>query len=572
VKAFCVNVQTLNTNSFTNFFSKGETTMKEWTIMVYMAGDNNLSEDMITSINDLDAGVSSAITMTTSSMGQMPTVADKISFFVEFDCSHPTAPTRRYLFGGDGVKPANTTSGDMPPQPIKTFIDDTSNSNAVAIGNFVKDGIRNYPANRYALIISGHSDAFQGRTLLLDENPSGATTLREISCELKKALGATKLEILGFDSCVMNTLEVIYEFRELTNYWLGSQGSIPNYTWDYRGIGLSLVQKSDKFDAKEIIKVFVEKNRDFNHKYSFGGRAIDISGFSMDFFKPEFIPTLENFAETLFSSLLLPCFEMLLDQSKKQEDRDDKLDFSRFPILRMLVLTHWKCQTFMHEQSVDLRDFCECLMEACNQTIRETESFAVSAKNISDEANFLILNLRVIYNQADAVIGKLNASYTKGATIGADYRFSNGVSLFLPWSFLAYTMSVKHYEELKFVSDTTAGRRWNHFIRLFSILTQRPRPDISPDALSEILENLKILINLQTFEVNEKSDKSVSKLIEIEGIDKLSKILFSASGGFRDDPKRTRGLDDDYSFYFKRMKNIRTTPLDLESERDFEKP
>ena len=91
---------------------------------------------------------------------------------------------------------------------------------------------------------------------------------------------------------------------------------------------------------------------------------------------------------------------------------------------------------------------------------------------------------------------------------------------------------------------------------LFSMLTQRPRPvefhNISPEIFSPILQSL-----------------TTEKVADKDEVNKIFDVLFEGGGGFRDDPKRTRGLDDDYSYYFRRIKNIRT---DLEIKRDFSKP
>lgn len=53
--------------------------MKEWTVMVYMAGNNNLSDDMISAINGIRAG--------------MPSNNGKVAFTAQYDCQHPSRTT-----------------------------------------------------------------------------------------------------------------------------------------------------------------------------------------------------------------------------------------------------------------------------------------------------------------------------------------------------------------------------------------------------------------------------------------------------------------------------------------------
>jgi hypothetical protein len=48
-----------------------------------------------------------------------------------------------------------------------------------------------------------------------------------------KVLFGQKLSILGFDSCVMGMLEVGYQFANLTETIIASEGSVPSAGWTY---------------------------------------------------------------------------------------------------------------------------------------------------------------------------------------------------------------------------------------------------------------------------------------------------------------------------------------------------
>jgi Clostripain family len=208
---------------------------KEWTIIIYMAGDNNLSEEMIRSINEIRNG---------SGCGKMQNKGTiNVDFVVQYDGVHPNVDTRRYYDFFDTNLPCDTLTKQEEKLPIEEKISD-----------FVKYSIEKKPAKNYALILSGHTDAFQGRTLLADENPPGVATIEKMRLCLKKEIvdkqvgnkpAGEKLKILGFDSCVMNTFEIMYEFKEIAGVWVGSQGSIPNYTWDYKSIAADLVTEQN---------------------------------------------------------------------------------------------------------------------------------------------------------------------------------------------------------------------------------------------------------------------------------------------------------------------------------------
>jgi hypothetical protein len=536
----------------------------EWTFMIYMAGDNNLNEDLIRSIYDLHRGVLNATSHSTT-----PADINKINYLIEFEGNHPNFQTTRYFVGG-GTVPSRHSTGDVKLTPIKSPKPTTVKTVAQAISNLVKDGIKEYPASKYGLIISGHSDAFQGRTLLVQENPPGVETIQSIHDELKIVLDdkKKKLNILGFDSCVMNTLEVIYEFRNLTDFWIGSQGSIPNYTWDYYDIAKNLTAKNKDFDSKDIIKVFIEQTQQFNSVYSFDGRSIDISGFDMKVF--DNLKIIESFRElnfALINSLIKPFSEMLINDEKGNK-ADQTLDYSKYPILRMLVLNHWKCQTFMYDQSIDLKDFCKILIDSCSQTVKEIENYS---NVLLCPATELIDELKEISNKAKNFLAIFDKEYLKGATVGVDYRFANGVSMFFPWSFLSMSMSIEKYIELDFIKFTekdeeSVGFLWLIFIVIFSILTQRPRPKFESEFITSKIFSEVIIAKIQNLSKTSSTKASSLKM------DDVIRLFINGGGGTKDNPPRTRGIDDNYTFYFRRMKNHRSNEKDLTDERPFGKP
>jgi len=76
-----------------------------------------------------------------------------------------------------------------------------------------------FPAKKFALILSGHSDGVIGRTLLRDENPDIALNLISLRKVLEKVLRGKngqrrRLDLLGFDGCLMGMLEVGYELKK----------------------------------------------------------------------------------------------------------------------------------------------------------------------------------------------------------------------------------------------------------------------------------------------------------------------------------------------------------------------
>ena len=141
---------------------------KEWTIMVYMAGDNNLAVDMAYAMEQIK-GVATA-------------GADSPNLFVYYDGNSPAIPTL-YCDFSEPHRPRYVRSCKVPnklypvpkkenenaadPRSILNFVDWCVNTVEVENSGEVSLGRR---AQKYALIFSGHSLGFQDIGLFKDES------------------------------------------------------------------------------------------------------------------------------------------------------------------------------------------------------------------------------------------------------------------------------------------------------------------------------------------------------------------------------------------------------------------
>jgi len=142
---------------------------KEWTIMIYMAGDNNLAVDMAYAMEQIK--------------GVAEQGADSPNLFVYYDGNSPAIPTLYCDFSEPG-KPRYVRSYKVPnkldppiskkenenaadPRSIVNFIDWCLNKVEVENGGEISFGRR---AEKYALIFSGHSLGFQDIGLFKDES------------------------------------------------------------------------------------------------------------------------------------------------------------------------------------------------------------------------------------------------------------------------------------------------------------------------------------------------------------------------------------------------------------------
>jgi Clostripain family len=543
--------------------------MNNWTVMIYMAGDNNLSEDMITAIRGIERATRAAYGNNYKS---------EVTFVIDYDGQHPMAKTRRYIITKNKTDPARLPTNNVGSIILPTdgeiilTMEKESPSTKEAITNLIKYSYDNFKADNYALILSGHSDAFRGRTLLLDESQTEAMTLAILRDALEKSvaqLPKKKLDILAFDSCVMNTFEVMYEFRKVSDVWIGSQGSIPNFTWDYERISEELIKNDHT--VNQFAQTVVDKVQKYNFEYAFGGRSIDISYCHLNEQKlDEVLKKISEFAWLLLKQIIIE------DGIEISLPGTGQYSF----VLRLLLRAHNLCQTYMYEQCVDMTDFCDCLRIECAKVIIETFALCgisfqsanpeeISAQEmifikkqlkgttLSRAAKIKISSCRKIYDGCVNLINAVNNLEKYGAYSGSDYRYSHGVSLFLPWTHLSLRMLDENYTALEF--SKKKGLTWCVFISFYVYLTAR---NLNISGIFKILGILPPVIML-------KSAKDTSQNIQLNSFNKADFLTairtFIAEGGFRDNPKHTKGLED-FMYYFARTRNIFT---DFEDKDNF---
>src|SRR5215470_6542903 len=150
---------------------------KEWTIMIYMAGDNNLAVDMAYAMEQIK---------TVAAAG-----ADSPNLFVYYDGNSPAIPTLYCDFSEPG-KPRYVRSYKVPnktyqvpkkenenaanPRSILNFVDWCLNRVEVENDGKITFGRR---AQKYALIFSGHSLGFQDIGLFKDETSGKSLKMKD---------------------------------------------------------------------------------------------------------------------------------------------------------------------------------------------------------------------------------------------------------------------------------------------------------------------------------------------------------------------------------------------------------
>lgn len=207
--------------------------MKKWSILLYMAGDNNLSGAALQDLQEL------------ASVGSNET----INIVVELD---QPGGASRYLV------PADTTNTFLQ-KPIQV-LGNINTGDPVTLSEFITWGLTNYPAENTMLILwnhgSGwrpfpsarnqnppiirtlfnHAPRFGARWIGFDQTTNDALDMSELRSALTKTIERgllTKFNVIVFDACLMSSLEVASQVHDFTDWIIASPYREPTDGWPY---------------------------------------------------------------------------------------------------------------------------------------------------------------------------------------------------------------------------------------------------------------------------------------------------------------------------------------------------
>lgn len=440
----------------------------QWTIMIYLAGDNNLSANSIAIMQELEATLSH----------------NDVRVLACFDSNTPRPKGARYLVihpRRDQPPSPNGNCWDLhndlvPPEAIGAHAivaPDFCNPNPSSIklpdepvareglSRFLDFALRYHRAKKYMLILFGHGSAVAGNTFLADSNPPSFLRLKDFAEVLARHFGGDKqkLDILACHNCVMNGVESAYQIRDQVDYMLGSQGLVLAVGWPYRKIINRVARRPDlppKRVALRILRVCARSLLDFSLMDRSSEQAVlDLRRFCV---RHNIVTAIKRLSLALQEGL--------------EFDRNGNL---LHPEIRDAVtLARLQAQSFWDETFVDLYDFCELLLKECNKALSQHIELGI------DILNMWLLNTDVRRDERlvnkefnpDLVIGALRNSdlmklFKKIAGrcnevlkevvefvprtrprntprprralpysyyIGAELQYSHGMSIYFPWT------------------------------------------------------------------------------------------------------------------------------------------
>ncbi len=160
---------------------------------------------------------------------------------------------------------------------------------ASSLSDFLSFGINNYSAENYSVIFYNHGGGSISGVCFDEQYNSDALTLDEIDTAMSDTVGKSgiKLRFVGFDACLMATLDTAVMLSDYANYMIGSQEIEPSRGWDYVSLLESAItSENDQQMVETICDSYKEKYSEVSNYSYITLSAVDLS--MVDELKDEF--------------------------------------------------------------------------------------------------------------------------------------------------------------------------------------------------------------------------------------------------------------------------------------------
>jgi hypothetical protein len=366
----------------------------QWTFMVYLDGDNNMEGAAIDDFLEM------------SSVGS----DSYVNVLVQLD----RGPGHDARYGDwEQTMRFYVTEGLLPEKGID--VGEVNMGKADSLTEFVDWGVKEYPAQRYALVIwdrtaveglcsekmpllggVAHDDTDGGDTLEMTELRDALETLSEG--------GKYPLDLVGFDASLMALTELDNQVSPYAQVRVASQAVEPAQGWPYQAF-LGTLKANPGLEAQDLGKAMVDLY------YQYYGKDQTLSAVGVD------IPyeTLNSAVDGLALALINGLNRYQVDMGKARQET----------------------QAFEHPSYVDLYDFAE--------KIRDW----VDDPTIDDAADSVMEAVK------DTVVQELH---------GTGWPDAHGISIYFPESEDAYD---GQYDGDKGLLEFTANSRWDEWLRAY---------------------------------------------------------------------------------------------------------
>jgi len=264
----------------------------DWLFMVYLDADNNLESAGIDDMNEMETAGSN----------------DNVAIVVQMDRAerdYYDDTTNGNWTGAKRLYVTQDTDTLIINSPVIEDLGEVNMGDPAVLQSFIEWAVANYPAQHYALVLWNHGSGWREResggesvkSICVDDESGDELTMTELRSALNAANLSTgkTLDIVGFDACLMQMVEVAYQVmgsasRPLVDITVGSEETEPGDGWDYAAT-LTALTANPAMTPAGLATQIVD---DYVSSYS---SSLDItqSGVDLDYMEA-LVTTVDSFA------------------------------------------------------------------------------------------------------------------------------------------------------------------------------------------------------------------------------------------------------------------------------------
>ncbi|MBP7652289.1 hypothetical protein KA977_02635 [Candidatus Dependentiae bacterium] len=396
---------------------KTVSTGKAWTFMVYMDADNDLEPSILADLVEMySVGSNDDLNI----VAQM----DRITGYD--GTSGDWINTQRF-YVTSGLTP--TTENAISDWGDGSGGREVNMADSMVMVDFVNWAISNYPAEKYALVVSNHGGGWRSkrsaadkssktRALIWDDSADGAPGMK--MPDFRRALEkiGKKFDLIGFDVCLAGMAEVAYEIKDYAEVIVASQRTEPGSGYPYDAILTTLKTNAQTYTAEQLGTLIVDEYYNSTSGDNSTQAAYRTSRMS------NLKTAIDNFADAICSaniwSEIRTARETIASnangENEEMDDGDDDGDNS----------------------GIDLYHFAELLSATSNAGVNS------AASNLKNEISQFLIRFKKHYTTSDY------------ANPGPDW---NGIAIFLPNE----NYNPVHDKAIAFGRDSS----WTKFLRYY---------------------------------------------------------------------------------------------------------
>lgn len=227
-----------------------EVQMADWTFMVYMDSDNNLEDAGINDMNEMELAGST----------------DRVNIVVQMDRIDEYDTTNGDWTGARRFRVEKDNDPLIINSALLEDLGEVNMGDPEELIRFADWSMHNFPAKKYAMVLWDHGGAFRG--ICYDDTvpglPAGEydminmTEMNYAAEKIYQIAGNRKIDLWGFDACLMAQMAVLYELKDFVKVGVASGYNEPGDGWPYDPILMPLVGDPG-MDERELAEIIVHE-------------------------------------------------------------------------------------------------------------------------------------------------------------------------------------------------------------------------------------------------------------------------------------------------------------------------